>query len=405
MFKKLKLRLLGLNMIAIMLLMLFAFGSIYITTYNKTHHDIIFALNRGDNFNPNALKPFEEDNRPEPLDKDSVKLPEREIVFAINLTYDREIISYHSFFEEEDSFFEEAVSLAQSSDNKIIELDDSKWAFKINPRDNHYQLFFVEVTNQLGMLDKLLYNFIIVFFIMLVLTFIMSNYLTSVSIKPIKSAFEKQNQFISDASHELKTPLAIINSNVDVLLGSADDESKKWLEYIQSEVIRMSKLTENLLYLSQFDVQDNKQELSEVNLSDTTEHVLLGLEAVAYEKNMTLDYDIDPDIEVKGHQEQLSQVIMILIDNAMKYGESKIFVSLKNEHNAVYLKVKNNGETIDEEAIKHIFDRFYKVDDSRSKSGYGLGLSIAKSIVEQHNGKISCKSNDDETSFKVKLPI
>ncbi len=241
---------------------------------------------------------------------------------------------------------------------------------------------------------------------MFILNYIFSNYITNQSIKPVKEAFDKQNQFISDASHELKTPLAIISTNVDVLLNDPT-ESDKWLNYIKSEVSRMSKLTENLLYLSQFDDHNKINYTNRVNLSEVLEHVLLGMEAIAYEKKRILNYEIEPDLFVKGEQEQLSQVLLILIDNAIKYSElnSAISVNLSSS-TQINLTVSNNGLGIAEENIDKIFNRFYKVDKSRSqKSGYGLGLAIASSIISHHKGKITCSSIiNEKTTFIVSLP-
>jgi len=395
-------------MVSITLMMTIAFGSIYFVTYSRTQMEIKTSLSHVENFKPDGDKPVKA------LELEQIRIPvkenmipEREVLFVINLDETSTIVSTSSFFEADDNFFEEAVSLVQSSENdKYIELDDAKWAYRVVPRKDFYQIFFIDVTDQLNAVSILAYTFLIVFLIMFVMTYIFSNYMTNESIKPIKKAFDKQNQFISDASHELKTPLAIINTNVDVLLNDSSD-SKKWLHYIKSEVSRMSKLTENLLYLSQFDDHNLISSPSTVNLSELCEHVLLGMEAVAFEKKRTLEYEVEPDITVQGDYEQLSQVLMILMDNAMKYSDDNGHISVKlSLSSQVNLTVTNDGPGIPEENVDLIFNRFYKVDASRSqKSGYGLGLAIANSIISHHHGKISCKSTlNEETSFSIKLP-
>lgn len=408
MFKQLKKRLLSINIISITLLMIIAFGSIYFLTYNRTNMEINNAFNHLESVKPVDNKP------PKPPELSQIQLPirenilpERKVIFVINLNTDSEIISAYSYFEAEDAFYEEALALVQSGENnKYIELEDAKWAYRVIPRKNFYQIFFMDATTQINAVNRLAYTFIIVFLIMLVITYIFSNYMTNESIKPIKKAFEKQNQFISDASHELKTPLAIISTNVDVLLNNSSD-SEKWLQYIKSEVGRMSKLTENLLYLSQFDDHNLMTSTTDVNLSELCEHILLGMEAVAFEKNRTLEYKVEPGIIIQGDFEQLSQVLMILMDNAMKYSDENGHISVNlSLSSQVNLTVTNDGPGIPEDNIDQIFNRFYKVDASRSqKSGYGLGLAIADSIISHHHGKISCSSTiHKETSFIIKLP-
>ena len=393
MFNQLKKKLLAINMISISLLMIIAFGSIFFFTYTRTSFEIQNALNRLESTKPSVDRP--------PF------VPEREISFIINLDAQNRIISSHSFFSADDAFYENAIALVQSGNNdKYIELEGDKWAYRIVNRFDYTQVLFVEVTTQLNSLNRLAYTFVAVFLVMFVLNYLFSNYMTNESIKPIKNAFDQQNQFVTDASHELKTPLAIIATNVDVLLGGTED-SEKWLNYIKSEVTRMGKLTENLLYLSQFNDKSSAFDISDVNLSELCEHVLLGMEAVAFEKNRTLHYDIEPNVFVKGNYEQLSQVLMILLDNAIKYSsdQGRIDVIL-TRGSQVHLEVSNDGPGIAHEALDKIFNRFYKIDESRSQTaGYGLGLAIAKSIIDHHHGNISCQSEPDKTTrFTIKLP-
>jgi signal transduction histidine kinase len=247
---------------------------------------------------------------------------------------------------------------------------------------------------------------------MIFIIFLISNFLTNRSIKPIKKAFDKQKQFISDASHELKTPLAVISTNVEVLLSnqiSKESQDWKWLSYIKSEVERMGHLTKDLLYLTQMEgVEKQKLLRYPFNLSEKVEQQLLGMEVLAFEKNIEMDYEVQPNLIVEGNAEQLIQVVMILLDNALKYTpeQGKIKLNLRYSNHQVILSVKNTGEGIQPEDINRIFDRFYRVDKVRSRTSgsHGLGLSIAKAIVEQHEGKIFCESISGEiTIFTVKL--
>jgi signal transduction histidine kinase len=281
----------------------------------------------------------------------------------------------------------------------------------VQKRPSGYVIAYVDMSTQKQVLDRLILTFIAVSVGMFILIFFISSFLTERSIKPIKESYYKQKQFISDASHELKTPLAVIHTNVDVLLTNTDEQNKKWLEYIKSEVERMGHLTNDLLYLTQMDgAEDHQMMKTTFNISERLEHILLGLEVVAFEKNISLIYDIAPDIEMHGNAEQVSQVMMILLDNAIKYtqtgGDISILLSKSTHH--INLSVTNSGDGISEEDLPYVFDRFYRADKVRSRESgsYGLGLSIAKTIVEQHNGKITCESKvGDQTNFTVRFKL
>jgi signal transduction histidine kinase len=270
---------------------------------------------------------------------------------------------------------------------------------------------FIDVTAQQGILTNLIYTFAIVGLIMLIVIFFLSRYFANRSITPVKEAFEKQKQFIADASHELKTPLAIINTNTDVLLANREDtieNQAKWLHYIKSETERMSGLTNDLLYLTQIDDSRSSMIHAKFNMSDAVETIILTMEAVIFEKNISLDYSIEPQLMVHGNSEQIKQVILILLDNAVKYSRAKgsVNVSLKKQNNDVVLAVSNTGEGIAAEHLDRIFDRFYRTDASRARKhgGHGLGLAIARSIVEQHKGEIYARSVVGEgATFYVRL--
>jgi two-component system sensor histidine kinase CiaH len=204
-----------------------------------------------------------------------------------------------------------------------------------------------------------------------------------------------------------------LNTNVDVLLSNSEDtisNQSKWLYYIKSESERMAKLTNDLLYLTQMDTSNNKMIFSDFDLSQAVENVILTIEAVIFEHNISLEYDIEPDLIIHGNCEQLREVVMILLDNALKYTNEagSVKVSLKKHNNDALLTVINTGKGISEEHLERIFDRFYRTDSSRTRNsgGYGLGLAIAKAIIHQHSGRIYAKSTVNEsTSFCIELPL
>jgi signal transduction histidine kinase len=408
MFKKLRNRFLILNLVIISVMMIIAFASIYLITYNNVSRDISMELNRASDFNhkPNIGQP-----RP---GFDGSQRPERFVSFTIVTDLQWHTIKTVSRFDMDDSFYETAKEavLASKSDMDSFKLDENYWAFIIKPYTEGYRMVFLDITAQQAILTNLIYTFCIVALIMVIFIFFVSRFFANKSIQPIQEAFDKQKQFIADASHELKTPLAVISTNADVLLSNGEDyinNQSKWLYYIKSETERMTKLTNDLLYLTQIDYSEIKMISTDFNLSESIENAILTMEAVFFENNISLKYDIEPNLTIHGNREQIQQVAMILFDNAVKYTNSKgtIDITLKKRHNHIIFSVTNSGEGIGEEHIHKVFDRFYRTDKSRVRQtgGYGLGLAIAKTIVDQHSGKISVKSALNETTtFRVELP-
>lgn len=230
-----------------------------------------------------------------------------------------------------------------------------------------------------------------------------SKRLTVWIIKPVRESFEKQKQFIADASHELKTPLAVIMASSDAL--EAEPLEQKWLANIKSESEKMNKLITSLLDLAQSDDYTDKLELEECNLSKLTESSVLPFEGIMFEKSLALDYNIDDDIKIKADSEKIKQLIGIIIDNAISHSRKgeQVFVSLKKAEKTATLEITNTGDPIAPGDEEKIFERFYRGDKSRNRDGnrYGLGLAIAKNIVTAHGGKISARSNGDKTTFKT----
>ena len=239
----------------------------------------------------------------------------------------------------------------------------------------------------------------------LAIIYIIAKKLSKTIVKPVEETFEKQKQFISDASHELKTPLAVIEANADVLQDKTGEN--KWINYIQNEIESMNKLINELLLLTKVENVDNIKEYTELNLSKEIEIILSMFESVAYEKGVTIESNIDENIKLKGNKEDIEHIVSTLTDNAIKHTEpeKKIVVNLKKEKNEIILEVKNMGEPIPEEEREKIFERFYRIDKSRNRKEkrYGLGLAIAKNIVTNYDGAIQVNCENGYTTFKVIL--
>ncbi len=411
MFKKLRNRFLILNLVIISVTMLLAFASIYFITYNNVRSDILMELGR---ISDNDRRLNERPNQLQP-DFDKFLPPERSVSFVITTDGQLNTKTVYSVLNIDEEFYESAKSsaLSKNSNTGDFKLDGNYWTFMIKPYLGGYKIIFLDITPRQGILTSLIYTFFIVGSIMLVFIFFISRFFANRAIKPVEESFDKQKQFIADASHELKTPLAVINTNVDVLLSNSEGtihEQSKWLYYIKSEVERMSNLTKDLLYLTQLDHSDIKMIYTDFDLSEAVENVILTMEAVIFENNISFDNAIEPGLMIHGNCQQVQQVIMILLDNAIKYTNVKgsICIDLKKHYANAAISLTNTGAGISQEHIGKIFDRFYRADKSRTREsgGYGLGLSIAKTIVEQHGGQISVKSIiNASTTFRVELPL
>lgn len=219
-------------------------------------------------------------------------------------------------------------------------------------------------------------------------------------IRPVAESFEKQKQFIADASHELKTPLAVILSSAEAMERNPDN---KWLKNIETETDRMNRLIGDLLELTRS--EQIKLPLSRVNLSFIAEKECLIQEARIYEKGLTLNVDIEPDVEVIGNADSLSQVLGILLDNAISHARSEIRIKVRKQGSQSICFVENNGRPIPLEMQKRIFERFVREDTSRNRSDnrFGLGLAIAKNLMNQNQGTIKVQTVEGWTVFSFIL--
>ena len=247
---------------------------------------------------------------------------------------------------------------------------------------------------------------IIMSVISLGIIYIIAKKLSKTIVKPVEETFEKQKQFISDASHELKTPLAVIEANSDVLEDKVGEN--KWIDYIQNETESMNKLINELLLLAKIENVGNIKEYKELNLSKEIEIILSMFESVAYEKGVTIESNINEKIFLNGNKEDVEHIVSTLTDNAIKHTkpENEIVVNLKKEKNEIIFEVKNIGNPIPEKEREKIFERFYRIDKSRNRKEkrYGLGLAIAKSTVEKYKGKIVVDYKEGFTIFQVIIP-
>ena len=238
-------------------------------------------------------------------------------------------------------------------------------------------------------------------------------YIVSAKIlRPVADSFAKQRELIANASHELKTPLTVIATNLNVIKSeptSTVAENAEWINYIDSHIVRMKNLIQNMLELSKLEQSELPKE--ELDFSMTCEGACLTFEATCFEKKIHLRTSIQKDITIYGDKNALERLIVILLDNAVKYCNTggRVGLKLSADQKNVRLSVINTGTAIPAEEAEHVFDRFYRADAARKNEdnqSFGLGLSIAATTVKAHDGTISCQGIDGKgTIFRVSLPI
>lgn len=246
---------------------------------------------------------------------------------------------------------------------------------------------------------------ILIFLFFEVIVLYLSKLITDYIIEPAYESYNKQKEFIEDASHELKTPLSVILASCEAYETFKD---KKYLDTIKDETLKMNKLVCDLLDLSKLEDDDVKKTFTNINLSKLVTKQILTFEPLAFEKNITFEDLVQDNINIYCNSEDIQSLIEIIIDNAIShsYKNNKITVSLNSVKDNVTLKITNAGEPIKKEEEDKIFERFYRSDKSRNrnKSRYGLGLAIAKRIVLNHNGSIKASSKNGFTTFTIILP-
>lgn len=314
-----------------------------------------------------------------------------------------------SFLQEEldAEAIEELVRTAAASDSHSGVLPSSHLRYLKRDTENGVAVAFADTTGESSAMAELVKNSLIVGLATLLVFFGASLLLARWAVRPVEKAWRQQKQFVGDASHELKTPLTVILSNADMLLSHPEEPPRRWAENIKAESVRMKHLTEELLSLARSEDTQRKPVLQRVDFSYLVTDSVLLFEASVFESGKTLSYDVEEGIHVVGDAPALSQLLGILLDNAVKYSPEGGTIALRLEtagRNA-RLSVSNTGQPIPDRDLPHIFERFYRGDPSRqSTGGHGLGLAIARSIVEAHKGKIWAECRNGLNIFTTLLP-
>ncbi|MBE7065696.1 MAG: sensor protein DltS [Ruminococcaceae bacterium] len=402
MLKKMQIKFIAILMCLMTLIMAIAFTATYTNTQYQLIEDSEEAMLNtlaGKEVSP----PFYSDA------KDNVSAI---FTFYVMINSEGKIVKFHGEnvkINDEAAFLKHLTDCFNSEDDKGITMNGDLRYMKKSVQNNTV-IMFADRSIEKATLASLLKTFLFVSSGCLCAFFIISYILSKWLLSPIKNSMQQQMLFIADASHELKTPITIISANTDIIASHSEEtvaSQQKWLGYIKDEAQRMTDLLNNMIFLARNDSGTKQDIKTVVSLSDVVWDSVLPLESVAYEKNKTLTSDIEPDIKIIGDEKKLHQLVVILIDNAIKYANENGTVSVKltSKQGKVKLFVRNTTDAaIPPEKIRHIFDRFYRVDSSRARKegGYGLGLAIAKTIVDEHRAIICVKSSVEKgTMFTV----
>lgn len=271
------------------------------------------------------------------------------------------------------------------------------------------KLAFVDMSMESRLLREMMGSYLVIALAAFLLLLGVSAILALWATNPVERAWSQQKQFLSDASHELKTPLTVILSNAELLSAlPLEERPARWTDNILSESRQMKDLVEEMLTLARADNLARPAVLAEVSLSDAAEDCALAFEPVAFEAGKPLTYTVAEGVSVLGDGAKLRRLISILLDNAVKYGAEggTITLTLEKADRQARLTVSNPGEPIPAEQLSRLFERFYRADASRGeKSGFGLGLSIAAVIAQEHKGTLKAESGREGTRFVFTVPL
>lgn len=342
------------------------------------------------------------------------ELPEKSppSVFTIHQSFDNEYMASGSEIIDfsDKKLISHLYNEAISSDEQTGILKEYELRFFVHDSHMHPSVAFKDISIENAMLAQLvrtcIFTAMLSFCVFLVISVILARWM----VKPAETAWNEQKQFVADASHELKTPLTVIMTNAEMLQSgiASEEKQKQFSESILTMSKKMRCLTESLLELARSDNHSAKTVFQDIDFSSLISDAVLPFEPLYFEKGFTLECSIEDDINISGDSIQLCRLADVLLDNAMKYSfpQTAVSVTLKKHREHCVFSVSSHGEEISKSDLKNIFRRFYRIDKARSMNhSYGLGLSIAESIVKNHGGKIWAESSEGRNTFFVKLPV
>lgn len=399
MIRRLKIKFVCIFMVIVTIMLGIIFGTIISMTHKTIEQHSISAMR--------------DIATPKPYDAPDGKAEQTMLPhFSLVITPDGEFIADDKglFDLSDKEYLNTLLEYAENSEAESGIVPDTTLRFFRNKTPMGDSYIFTDISAEKDMLESLYRTSVIIGVSAFLLFFLISIFLAKWAVKPVEEAWNKQKQFIADASHELKTPLTVITTNAELIKSDELHENKdKFTDNILVMSKQMRGLVESMLEIARLDDGKLKKEFKDFDLSEVAGDAVLPFEALFFEKEQKFTSEIEEGIKINGNVEQIKQVIDILLDNAHKYSPEGGSVSLtvkKQGRNHCRITVRNEGETISEEELNNIFKRFYRGDKTRHMcNSYGLGLSIAESIVKDHSGKIFAESKGGINKFTVQLSI
>lgn len=409
MIKKLRVKLILASMFSISIVLLIIMSAIGILNYRQTVADadrnLSILAENGGSF-PMTLN-YEEQSPPPDAGAG------REKGFSPELPYELRYFSV-SLDDQGGLLTVNTGKIAAVSTSEAVEYARSIWEkgssrgfsddyrYLVREKGSETEIFFLDCGRSLDTLRNFVITGIAVSLASLLVILLLLSFLSGRIVKPFSESYEKQRRFITDAGHELKTPLTIIDADAQIL--EMDLGENEWLRDIQQQTRRLADLTHDLILLSRMEEDSTRLQPIEFPLSDVVEETVQAFQALARTQGKTLSCSAQKMVSMYGDEKAVRRLVTILLDNAVKYTEAggSISLTLEKQRNGIRLSVYNTTSFISREHLDHLFERFYRTDQSRNSQtgGYGLGLSIAAAIVNAHKGRITA-STEDEKSLRV----
>lgn len=400
MIKRLRRKFIIVNMAIVTVMLAVIFGLILFFTKSNMEQESIQMLRSV------SMMPLQPDMPSEVPDKITPS------VFTIFKTRENDLIASGSEVIDlsDKEILSELFDMALNEKNQTGVIEKYNLRFYVQHTPMGEAVSFADISSENGVLSQLVRTCVFIAVLSFGVFFVISIVLARWTVKPIETAWNQQKQFVADASHELKTPLTVIMTNAEMLL-EGNHSAEKRMQFSES-ILTMSKqmrgLTESLLELARSDNHSKEISFENVDFSNLISETVLPFEPLYYEKGLTLSCELQDNIIVSGDSTQLCRLADILLDNALKYSypNTAVTVSLKKHRDYCIFSVSSHGDTITKPDLKNIFKRFYRVDKARNANhSYGLGLSIAESIVKEHGGRIWAESVEGLNTFKMRLPL
>jgi signal transduction histidine kinase len=395
--KRLRLKFIVINMLIVTVLLFAILALVFHFTRQQMEESSVSVM-RSIALEPSGLGRPDQDLEEPRLPFFTIQTDENGLVTAVEGGY---------YDLSDDQLLQTLTDTALVSDAQLGTIDQYQLRFYRVSVPEGTRIVFADMSYERATLESLWRTCIAIALVSFCLFLAVSVLLARWSVKPVERAWDQQRQFVADASHELKTPLAVITTSGELLASPNCDESEKarFTKNILTQARQMRALVEQLLELARADSVET--ELEPVDLSHVVESAALPFDPVFFERGLTLSSDIQPGLQVRGNAEQLGRLTAILLDNAQKYalgGETAVHLARQGRRQCL-LTVTNPAQALTEEQLQGVFKRFYRVDPSRSGGGYGLGLAIAQSIVQAHHGKIWAENGEGTVTFSVSLPL